>query len=59
MFDKDRSGTIEFNEFLALWEYVTMWSNTFRSYDLDGSGAIDKRELTIGTIQEVFVADMI
>lgn len=48
MFDRDRNGTIDFNEFLALWEYVSNWSNTFRHYDLDNSGTIDKRELAIG-----------
>ena len=51
MFDADRSGTIDFNEFSALWQYVSDWSNTFRSYDLDNSGAIDKRELIIGYLQ--------
>ena len=48
MFDVDKSGTIDFNEFAALWQYVTDWSDTFRSYDLDNSGTIDKQELTVG-----------
>ena len=48
MFDRDRNGTIDFNEFFSLWEFVTMWGNTFRQYDLDSSGAIDRRELSIG-----------
>jgi len=47
MFDRDRNGTIDFNEFFSLWEFVTMWGNTFRQYDLDSSGAIDRRELSI------------
>eukprot|EP00794_Sanderia_malayensis_P019019 gene19019-20931_t len=47
MFDVDRNGTIDFNEFYALWQYVTDWSGTFRNYDLDNSGAIDRRELMI------------
>ena len=50
MFDRDRNGTIDFNEFFSLWEFVTAWSNTFRQYDLDNSGAIDKRELSIGKV---------
>ncbi len=50
MFDANRNGTIDFNEFFALWQYVTDWSNTFRSYDLDNSGAIDKGELVIGNL---------
>ncbi|KAK2553129.1 Programmed cell death protein 6 [Acropora cervicornis] len=45
MFDRDNSGTIEFNEFYALWQYVTDWQKTFRSYDTDNSGSIDKNEL--------------
>ena len=48
MFDRDNSGTIEFNEFYALWQYVTDWQRTFRSYDTDNSGSIDKNELKMG-----------
>eukprot|EP00795_Rhopilema_esculentum_P001350 gene1350-15750_t len=48
MFDQDRNGTIDFHEFESLWNYVTEWSRTFRNYDLDNSGAIDKRELILG-----------
>lgn len=48
MFDRDNSGTIEFNEFNALWQYVTDWQKTFRSYDTDNSGSIDKNELKMG-----------
>ncbi|KAH3771765.1 programmed cell death protein 6-like [Dreissena polymorpha] len=45
MFDKDNSGSINFQEFSALWKYVTDWQNCFRSYDRDNSGTIDKNEL--------------
>ena len=48
MFDHDNSGAIEFNEFYALWQYVTDWQRTFRSYDQDNSGTIDRQELKIG-----------
>ena len=48
MFDQDNSGAIEFNEFFALWQYVTDWQRTFRSYDLDNSGNIDRQELKTG-----------
>ena len=50
MFDQDRNGTIDFHEFESLWNYVTEWSGTFRNYDLDNSGAIDKRELILGML---------
>lgn len=46
MFDKDNSGTINFDEFGALWKYVTDWQNCFRSFDRDNSGTIDRGELT-------------
>ena len=48
MFDRDRSGTINFQEFGALWKYVNDWQTTFRSYDKDNSGTIDKGELKTG-----------
>jgi len=48
MFDRDGNGTINFHEFSALWKYITDWQNTFRSYDKDNSGSIDKRELQTG-----------
>ncbi|XP_052817787.1 programmed cell death protein 6-like isoform X1 [Mya arenaria] len=45
MFDRDNSGSINFQEFSALWKYVTDWQNCFRSYDRDNSGSIDRNEL--------------
>jgi len=48
MFDRDRSGTINFQEFGALWKYVQDWQTTFKSYDRDNSGSIDKNELKTG-----------
>jgi Ca2+-binding EF-hand superfamily protein len=45
MFDRDQTGTINFQEFASLWKYVTDWQNTFRGYDRDNSGSIDKNEL--------------
>ena len=58
MFDIDRTGTINFQEFGALWKYVHDWQTTFKSYDRDNSGSIDKNELktgahlTIGSISQ-------
>ncbi len=45
MFDKDSSGTINFEEFSQLWRYITDWLNCFKSFDVDNSGFIDKNEL--------------
>ncbi|CRK99441.1 CLUMA_CG012696, isoform A [Clunio marinus] len=45
MFDKQNNGTVSFQDFGALWKYVTDWQNCFRSFDTDNSGSIDKNEL--------------
>ncbi|XP_003393851.1 programmed cell death protein 6 isoform X2 [Bombus vosnesenskii] len=45
MFDKNQKGTVSFEEFGALWKYVTDWENCFRSFDRDNSGNIDRNEL--------------
>jgi hypothetical protein len=49
MFDRDRSGTIDINEFQLLYNYINQWLATFRTYDRDGSGHIEETELTQGT----------
>jgi Ca2+-binding EF-hand superfamily protein len=48
MFDRDHTGTINFQEFGSLWKYVQDWQRTFKSYDRDNSGSIDKNELKTG-----------
>jgi Ca2+-binding EF-hand superfamily protein len=48
MFDRDNNGTINFQEFGNLWKYITDWQKTFRTYDRDNSGSIDKNELQSG-----------
>lgn len=45
MFDKENRGTVSFQDFGALWKYVTDWQNCFRSFDADNSGNIDQNEL--------------
>lgn len=46
MFDSDRDGAINFNEFSTLWDYINQWTQCFRSFDVDSSGNIDKQELS-------------
>ncbi|XP_046864903.1 peflin-like [Xenia sp. Carnegie-2017] len=45
MFDKDQSGTINFQEFCNLWTYIQQWKGVFDRYDMDHSGAIETHEL--------------
>lgn len=45
MFDKQNRGTVNFEDFGAMWKYVTDWQNCFRSFDRDNSGNIDRNEL--------------
>jgi len=45
IFDTDRNGTINFNEFSGLWKYIKDWQNVFRHFDKDRSGSIDGGEL--------------
>jgi len=45
IFDADRSGTIGFNEFVGLWQYIKDWQNVFRHFDADHSGSIEGPEL--------------
>jgi len=45
LFDTDRSGTISFEEFAGLWNYISDWQNVFRHFDRDRSGSIEGREL--------------
>lgn len=45
MFDKENRGTVSFQDFGALWKYVTDWQSCFRSFDTDNSGNIDRNEL--------------
>ena len=45
MFNRNASATINFSQFGDLWEYITDWQISFRSYDRDNSGTIDQNEL--------------
>lgn len=45
MFDRDCTGTIDMQEFQALFNYITQWRAIFDQYDRDRSGAVDGSEL--------------
>ena len=45
IFDRDQSGTINFQEFQQLWNYINQWKGSFDRYDQDRSGAIEGHEL--------------
>jgi len=45
MFDRDRSGQIDFQEFQGLWTYIHQWKTIFDMFDRDRSGSIDANEL--------------
>ncbi|OQO00321.1 hypothetical protein B0A48_13668, partial [Cryoendolithus antarcticus] len=44
MFDTDRSGTINFDEFCGLWGFLAAWRGLFDRFDVDRSGTISLRE---------------
>jgi len=46
IFDRDGSGTIGFEEFEPLWNYITQWRQMFDSFDADNDGTIDASELS-------------
>jgi hypothetical protein len=50
MFDRDRSGSIDVNEFQQLYNYINQWLAAFRTYDRDGSGYIEEPELNQGIV---------
>ncbi|XP_011311760.1 peflin isoform X2 [Fopius arisanus] len=45
MFDKEKIGTINFEEFQALFKYVNSWLTVFKQFDHDSSGSIQEHEL--------------
>lgn len=46
MFDTNKDGTIDIQEFAALWKYVQDWKGCFERFDTDRSGNIDAQELS-------------
>lgn len=54
MFDKDKTGTINVNEFQQLYNYINEWLGTFKLYDQNQSGTIDEGELSQAFLQMGF-----
>lgn len=48
MFDHDKNGTIDINEFQQLYAYINQWLSVFKNYDRDQSGHIEEQELAQG-----------
>ncbi len=48
LFDTDRSGSINLQEFSALFNYINDWKRMFESIDRDRSGFIEEAELAQG-----------
>lgn len=48
MFDKDKTGTINLQEFEQLYAYINQWLTVFKNYDKDQSGSIEEHELIQG-----------
>ncbi|KAG6015604.1 hypothetical protein E4U43_005041 [Claviceps pusilla] len=46
MFDTDRNGTINFDEFCGLWSFLASWRTLFDRFDVDRSGNISLQEFT-------------
>ncbi|KAL3963993.1 hypothetical protein ACCO45_000997 [Purpureocillium lilacinum] len=46
MFDSDRNGTINFEEFCGLWSFLASWRTLFDRFDVDRSGNISLSEFT-------------
>lgn len=44
LFDTDRSGTINFDEFCGLWGFLAAWRKLFDQFDADRSGHISLEE---------------
>ncbi|KAI8810991.1 hypothetical protein BJ742DRAFT_799436 [Cladochytrium replicatum] len=44
-FDRDRNGSLTYEEFEALWRYLKEWQKVFDKFDADRSGTISQDEL--------------
>jgi Ca2+-binding EF-hand superfamily protein len=54
VFDKDKSGTVGFNEFGALAKFISSMKQAFQAYDRDRSGSIELNEVQLAVSQGGF-----
>ncbi|KXN72775.1 EF-hand, partial [Conidiobolus coronatus NRRL 28638] len=65
LFDRDFSGTLDFNEFRGVWGYLEQWRQLFFQFDADRSGFLDQQELGRALrafgfpIKDVFIANLV
>jgi len=45
MYDSDKTGTIDLQEFQQLFNYINQWKAIFESHDRDRSGRIEESEM--------------
>ncbi|GAA97068.1 hypothetical protein E5Q_03743 [Mixia osmundae IAM 14324] len=45
LFDPNRRGTIDYQGFCGVWDYIKQWQGIFKRFDQDRSGTIEGREL--------------
>lgn len=61
----DNTGTIGFDEFTGLWNYIEEWKRCFQTFDRDGSGSVDRQELRAAlqafgfNVSDTFVSNLI
>ncbi|XP_015122454.1 peflin isoform X2 [Diachasma alloeum] len=51
MFDKEKTGMINLEEFQALFNYINAWLGVFKGFDHDNSGSIQEHELSAAFTQ--------
>ncbi|KAL1480983.1 hypothetical protein MTO96_050578 [Rhipicephalus appendiculatus] len=45
IFDRSRTDTLSFDDFVSLWNYINDWLRCFQDFDKDRSGSINRYEL--------------
>jgi len=58
VFDRDQSGSIDFNEYAVLHKFLTTMQNAFFAADRDRSGSIDSNEILSALQQAGFTLSM-